>query len=122
MVMLMVFSLVGCSDSKEESNINLSEGVTSINEIDIIEWRQFLRDYEAWVDEYIAKFEKYKENPEDVTIMSEYTKMIPEILEWEERSQNIEAGFKDGKEALEEYLEEILRIEEKFAEAVYKQK
>ncbi len=83
------------------------------------DWRQFLADYEAWVDDYIALFKKYKENPSDLSILADYTKMLYEMTEWSEKAGNMELEIEDTKEALE-YSTELLRIAAKLAEASYK--
>ena len=81
------------------------------------DWKQFLKDYEAWVDDYIAIVKKYKDNPTDMSILSDYTEMISDMTEWTERADEIELELKDT-DAAEEYSKEILRIVGKLAKAV----
>ncbi len=82
------------------------------------EWKQFLKDYEAWVDDYIAIVKKYKNNPTDMSILSDYTDMVSEMAEWTKRADEIELDLEDTSEALE-YSAELLRIAGKLAEAAY---
>lgn len=72
-------------------------------------WRQWLKDYEAWVDEYIVILKKYHENPTDMSILSDYTKMLNELAEWEERTDEMKDEIKDTSEVLE-FTSEITRI------------
>lgn len=82
------------------------------------EWRQFLKDYEAWVDDYIAIVKKYKDNPTDMSILTDYTNMVSEMADWAERADEIELELEDTDAALE-YSSELLRIAAKLAEAAY---
>lgn len=78
------------------------------------EWKQFLKDYEAWVDSYIAIYNKYKANPTDQSILSDYTKMVGEMTEWSEKADDIEDELEDTDAALE-YSAELMRIASKLA-------
>ncbi len=80
-------------------------------------WREFLQDYEAWVDSYITFMEKYKANPTDLTLLSDYAKMMSEMSEWSLKADELELEIEDPEEALE-YSAELLRIAGKLAEAV----
>lgn len=85
---------------------------------DDAEWKQFLKDYEAWVDDYIVIVKKYKDNPSDMSILSDYAEMISEMTDWTERADEIELELEDTDAALE-YSAELLRIAGKLAEATY---
>ena len=80
------------------------------------EWRQFLKDYEKWVDDYIAFMKKYKENPSDLTLLSEYSKMLTDMSEWAEKADKIELELSDTSESLE-FSAELLKIAAKLTEA-----
>ena len=82
------------------------------------EWKQFLKDYEAWVDDYIAIVKKYKDNPTDMSILTDYTNMVSEMADWAERADEIELELEDTDAALE-YSSELLKIAAKLAEAAY---
>lgn len=87
------------TSSVAESN-NDSNGYT---------WQQFLKDYEAWVDEYIVILKKYNENPSDLSILSDYTSMLTKLSEWAERADKMEDEIEDAGEVLE-FTSEITRI------------
>lgn len=108
------------SDEAEEDAIS-SEEDSAESEVedtaaDNAEWREFLADYEAWVDDYIEIVLKYKENPTDMTILSDYTEMLSELSDWSERSTEIALELEDTTAALE-YSAELSRIAGKATEA-----
>ncbi len=78
------------------------------------DWRQFLKDYEAWVDKYIDIYKRYQENPTDMNLLNEYMELLTEMTEWSERADEIE--IEDAQEALE-YSKELSRIISKLSEA-----
>lgn len=80
-------------------------------------WRQFLADYEAWANSYIEMIEKYKEDPSNATILSEYTKMMQQAAEWAENADSYQSELVASPEALAEYCEMLTRIMERIAEA-----
>lgn len=98
--------------NSQETELTPSQETSSNNS----EWKKFLQDYEAWVDKYIELFKKYKADPSNISILTEYTEMLSELSDWSERSEEIELD--DADEALE-YSEELLRIAKKLAEATY---
>lgn len=57
------------------------------------DWRQWLKDYEAWVDKYIATYKKYQNNPTDTSLVSEYTKLAAEASEWAEKANDIKTDL-----------------------------
>ena len=101
------------TDKNEETKAP-SNNESSGNE----EWRQFLKDYEAWVDDYITIVKKYKDNPTDMSVLTDYTNMVSEMADWAERADEIELELEDTDAALE-YSAELLRIAAKLAEAAY---
>ncbi len=104
--------------SETTGNTEDTKETTNDSNSDDEEWRQFLKDYEAWVDDYIAIVKKYKDNPTDMSILSDYTEMVSEMADWAERADEIELELQDTDEALE-YSTELLRIAAKLAEVAY---
>ena len=76
----------------------------------------FINDGSTDQTEEIIK--KYKVNPTDMSILSDYTKMASKAADWSARADEIELELKDTQEALE-YSAELLRIAAKLAEAAY---
>ena len=75
------------------------------------EWRQFLKDYEAWVDDYVALMKKYNDDPENLELMNESLALAMDALEWANRADELEDDI--PLEELSEYLETISRIIQK---------
>ena len=81
------------------------------------DWRQFLDDYENWVDSYIAFMKKYKENPTDTALISEYAEFAGDTAEWSEKAKQYEDGLKNMSPAdVTEYTKRIGEILQKFNE------
>ncbi len=100
---------VDVSESSEEtSELSLSDS----------DWKQFLKEYEEWVDNYIIIVKNYKNNPTDITILSDYMDMISKLSEWTERADDFKYELEDTSEAVE-YSKELLRIAGKLAEIEY---
>ncbi|MBQ1186287.1 MAG: hypothetical protein IIX54_01185 [Clostridia bacterium] len=79
-------------------------------------WREFLKEYEEWADKYIAVVKKYKANPTDLSILTEYTSLITELSDWTTRADDISSSIVDVKDATE-FSTELARIAAKIADA-----
>ena len=130
LIFVFVISLAACGDTKSDNNTKVdNSSVISVeskndetssstpNENTESEWKKFIKDYEAWVDEYIELTKKMKNNPTDTSILTEYTDMASKALEWTERSEEIQKSITNQQEAIE-YANELLRIADKMLEAV----
>lgn len=71
---------------------------------------KYLKEYEKFVLKYIDVLKKYKKNPNDPSVISDYTKMMSNANEWAEK---IEDCTNDSK-----YTAKILEIQTKIANAV----
>lgn len=76
------------SSSTSSSSVSSSNNSTSSTD-----WRQWLKDYETWVDKYIATYQKYKNNPTDASLVSEYTKLAAEASEWAEKANDVKTDL-----------------------------
>jgi hypothetical protein len=84
---------------------------------DTVSWRDFLAEYETWMDHYIEVVLKYNENPTDITIMGEYLALMGELAEWAEKADQVEEELVNNTEALKEYLEVQTRVLQKLIDA-----
>lgn len=77
------------------------------------EWKQFLKDYEAWVDKYVTFMKKYQSaTPSDMaSMMSEYSSLLTDLTMWSEKTQNMQSGLSGSD--LTEYLNALTRISQK---------
>ncbi len=82
------------------------------------EWQKFIKEYEAWVDEYIELLQKVSSNPTDTSLLTEFTEMSDEVTQWEERATKITSELEPSSEEALEYANELLRIAQKLTDAV----
>ena len=102
-------SLSACSTKPASDNTNDATAP---------QWKQFLSDYEAWVDEYVELTKKYSNNPSDLSILSEYTEMAEEAVEWQTKADELTAELEEASPAeLSEYSAALLEIAAKLAKA-----
>ncbi|NDO19792.1 hypothetical protein FMM68_09010 [Lachnospiraceae bacterium MD329] len=88
-----------------DSNETASTSNTSSN------WKQFLKDYEGWVDSYITFMEKYKENPSDTALIAEYGKFMADTADWATKAQKYEDDLKEmSPDDVAEYTKTMARI------------
>ena len=128
LILLMVFSLAACGEDNTLTNDTISTDANTElvdtnenndlqtdskeNGSDDAEWREFLKEYEEWVDDYIAIVKKQKENPTDMSILTEYSEMLSDLTKWTEKSDDVAKSIKDTEDAIE-YSKEVIRIAEK---------
>jgi hypothetical protein len=72
------------------------------------DWREFLRLYEEWVDEYIEFMEKYNADPTNLSLITEYLELTIKMLEWVEMADELEDELTGDD--LREYLATLTRI------------
>lgn len=104
-----IFSLSACSNKPVSSGTN---------DANAPQWEQFLSDYEAWVDKYVELTKKVSDNPSDLSILSDYTEMAEEALEWQTKADELSAELEDASPAeLAEYSAALAKIATKLANA-----
>lgn len=101
-------------DGVDEEDENIDEEIDATTDVS---WREFLKEYEEWIDEYIKILNKYNENPTDLSILEDYADMMVEMAEWSERADEIELEIEDPVEAAE-YTSEMLKIVAKLTNAI----
>ncbi len=116
---LFAMTMVACTGGAEQ-NTNSAADDSSVTDTESTsessEWKQFLKDYEAWVDDYIVIVNKYKANPTDTSILADYTKMVSDMADWTTRTEKVQEELTTDSEALAEYTKELSRIAGKLAE------
>jgi hypothetical protein len=85
---LKSFQLSSALQKEEHSSVSSSSSDASGD------CEQFCSDYEAFADEYVTFMKKYKSNPSDMTILSEYSEMMTKVAEMEESSKDCSADIK----------------------------
>jgi hypothetical protein len=79
--------------------------------------KKAIDSYEAFFDDYVALMKKYKNNPSDISILSEYMEYMSKLSDMEEKFKAIEKQDLTTEEALY-YAEVSLRIEKKMLEVL----
>ncbi len=79
------------------------------------EWKQLLKDYEAWVDKYIAFMKKYKNaSASDLaSMMSDYSSLMSDMATWSEKTKNMQNKLSGSD--LTEYISTLSRITQKLS-------
>ena len=85
-------------DDESESNTEIIDDSSSSDE-----WDSVLDDYESYVDDYVAIIKKQKENPDDMSIMTEYQELMQKGTEWSTKMSEMSSNF--GPEQLSRMLE-----------------
>lgn len=85
-------------DDESESNTEIIDDSSSSDE-----WDSVLDDYESYVDDYVAIIKKQKENPTDMSIMTEYQELMQKGTEWSTKMSEMSSNF--GTEQLSRMLE-----------------
>lgn len=132
-VLTLVLSLAACGNETKdgaknntdtasvETSKDTEKSVDSAEEESLdTEWKQFLQDYEEWVDKYIEITKEYKDNPSDLSVLSDYTDMMTELTEWASKTEKMEKELENASSAeLAEYSAELARIAAKLAKVAY---
>lgn len=114
---LTTFILTSCggTQAKESETNNDESQVTVVDESSVEETTEvtsdcdkFIKDYEEFADSYIKVLKKYKANPSDATIITEYTEMATKSLDMQTQAANCT----DPK-----YVEKMTEIATKMATA-----
>ena len=74
-----------------ESDVNTSEQSESSTSNN---YDEFLKGDEKFMDKYIAIIKKMKNNPNDMSVMTDYTSMMTEATEWAEKTADCAADAK----------------------------
>lgn len=105
------------SDSSED--MNNTEDVTEDEIINAdglrADFKKAMDEYEDFYDEYCRFMKKYKANPTDLTLLTEYTNMLTELGEMDEAFKKWESEELNDAE-LAYYLEVSSRITKKLLE------
>ena len=93
---------------------------SDVEETSSTDWESFLDEYEAWVDDYIEIVKKYKNNPTDMSILSDYSAMMTEMADWSTKADGVASELEDASPSeLAKYSARLAKIAAKLAEAAY---
>jgi len=114
-VVVLSLPLVACGGNAETPAGTQSGGGSSQVATGTAEWKTFLKEYEEWVDDYVALVKKYKANPTDTSILTDYTNMANKLSEWTAKLDKVENELANDTAALAEYTKEVARIAKKLS-------
>jgi len=118
---LLILAFVGCSSSKDgngNATQQQGEGGGDSGQGGSRAYQQYmdwLKQYDKWVDSYIAVCNNYKKNP--TAYMSDYLTKTNELVQWTEKFEDIDDDDMTTAEALK-VSNEYLRIYNKMMKAV----
>lgn len=75
-----------------------------------VNWKEFLKEYEDWVDDYIELVKKYEKNPNDTSLLTEYTEQMGKIASWSEKADKVKVDLANNPDDLAEYTKTLSRI------------
>lgn len=81
------------------------------------EIKEAIDSYEAFFDDYVVLMKKYKNNPGDISILSEYMEYMSKLSDMEQKFKAIEQQDLTTEETMY-YAEVTLRIEKKMLEVL----
>ena len=81
------------SETMEEASEELSETMEEASSSSS-DCEQFCDDYEAFVDDYIEVLKKYKANPSDMSILTEYSSMMSKASSMQNASADCAGDLK----------------------------
>ena len=88
-------------------------------------WKDYIKDYTAVVDKYIAAVEKQKANPTDTAVLSEFTDIMTEMTAFtdEARLEEVRKSIGNDKAKMEQFTSELeaqaKRVTDSMAELQY---
>jgi hypothetical protein len=75
-------SMPGQSTSSENNLESESNPIAQASAASSSSCQQWLKDYDSWVTNYISFMRKYKKNPGDMSMLSDYTRLTSEMSKW----------------------------------------
>ena len=110
MVLFVLMSSYGNLKTNKQNNESFSTILdNTVSETDEYDCDTFLENYDKFVDKYIIVLKKYKENPTDMTIITEYSELAAETAKW--------SGWTPPECSEPEHVKKLAEIAAKLAKA-----
>ena len=86
--LLIVFTFLGGNGltSNEFFSSVEDDNIQYVESNDLGSCKQYLKDYQAFADQFVKVSKKYNENPEDPTLVKEYTDLASKAMKWTEEA------------------------------------
>lgn len=75
-------SMPGQSPSSDNNLQTESNPIAQTSAASSSSCQQWLKDYDSWVTNYISFMRKYKKNPGDMSMLSDYSRLTSEMSKW----------------------------------------
>ncbi len=75
-------SMPGQSPSSDNNLQTESNSIAQTSAASSSSCQQWLKDYDSWVTNYISFMRKYKKNPADASMLSDYSRLTSEMSKW----------------------------------------
>jgi hypothetical protein len=108
-ILFASFALTSCGGNKSDKTATEETATPELKTESAGDCDQFIKDYEAFADSYVIIFKKYKENPTDASILTEYTEIAQKAVVFQEEDSVCMANPK--------YASKMLEIATKMAKA-----
>lgn len=82
--------------------------------------KQFLKDYENWVDRYLVLADKIVADPENPDLADQFYDMMAEVDTWVARLEEISEVLVEGSEQTKQFEAEVERISKKLEDGINK--
>ena len=82
---LQLSSKVNIGQAENGNSLSI---ITESNSNNTVDCDQFIKDYESFINSYIKLFKKYKANPTDPSILTEYTEAAQKAAEMQTNASN----------------------------------
>ena len=86
--LLIIFTFFGGNGLKNNEFFSHAgyDSLQLVESTDLGSCKQYLKDYQAFADQYVKVSKKYKENPEDPALVKEYTDLASKAAKWAEEA------------------------------------
>ncbi|MBQ3280608.1 PASTA domain-containing protein [Candidatus Saccharibacteria bacterium] len=104
----------GALTTETQSNASTS---SSSNSGSNSSWKQVLREYEAWMNDYVNFMKKYNNTSDTsskLAMLEDYTRLASEMTSWTQKVENVKGDLSESD--LVEYLQTINRVNQKLSE------
>ena len=82
------------------------------------EWESFIEEYNAFADEYVQIFQKYKENPADLNLLNDLSTFATKATEFADKAAKITKELINYPEDAVKFAAELVDITKKLATIV----
>ena len=106
------------STSSSSSSSNTSSSSSSSSSSGSVSWKQLLKEYEDWVDDYVEFMKKYKDadSSDLASMLSDYYALLADMTAWSEKVDNMKDDLTGSD--LTDYISELSRITQKLNDAM----